>query len=161
GYGYKFEITMAWDAVEGATGYDVYVNTEKEQNFHFGYTSGTAYVAGSNVETTFEFYVVAFNDETESEPSEVYTVTVVDDAIDEHTSSFRIYPNPANDKLYIDTEIEIEEVVVYDVYGRLQVTETPSHQENTTIDVSEFNAGVYFIMIKTNDGVLTKRFVKE
>ena len=160
-YGYKFEITMAWDAVEGATGYDVYVNTEKEQNFHFGYTSGTAYVAGSNVETTFEFYVVAFNDETESEPSEVYTVTVVDDAIDEHTSSFRIYPNPANDKLYIDTEIEIEEVVVYDVYGRLQVTETPSHQENTTIDVSEFNAGVYFIMIKTNDGVLTKRFVKE
>ena len=160
-YGYKFEITMAWDAVEGATGYDVYVNTEKEQNFHFGYTNGTAYVAGSNVETTFEFYVVAFNDDTESEPSEVYTVTVVDDAIDELSSSLRLYPNPVNDKLYIETEIEIEEVVVYDVYGRLQVTETPSHQENTTIDVSEFNAGVYFMMIKTNDGVVTKRFVKE
>ena len=160
-YGYKFEITMAWDAVEGATGYDVYVNTEKEQNFHFGYTNGTAYVAGSNVETTFEFYVVAFNDETESEPSETFTVTVVDDAIDELSSSLRLYPNPVNDKLYIETEIEIEEVVVYDVYGRLQVTETPSHQENTTIDVSEFNAGVYFMMIKTNDGVVTKRFVKE
>ena len=161
GYGYKFEITMAWDAVEGATGYNVYVNTEKEQNFHFGYTNGTAYVAGSNVETTFEFYVVAFNDDTESEPSEIYTVTVVDDAIDELSSSLRLYPNPVNDKLYIETEIEIEEVVVYDVYGRLQVTETPSHQENTTIDVSEFNAGVYFMMIKTNDGVVTKRFVKE
>ena len=160
-YGYKFEITMAWDAVEGATGYDVYVNTEKEQNFHFGYTNGTAYVAGSNVETTFEFYVVAFNDDTESEPSETFTVTVVDDAIDELSSSLRLYPNPVNDKLYIETEIEIEEVVVYDVYGRLQVTETPSHQENTTIDVSEFNAGVYFMMIKTNDGVVTKRFVKE
>ena len=38
GYGYKFEITMAWDAVDGAKGYDVFVNTEKEQNFHFGYT---------------------------------------------------------------------------------------------------------------------------
>ena len=160
-YGYKFEITTMWDAVEGATGYDVYVNTDNAQDFHMGYTNGTAYVIGSNEEITFEFYVVAFNDETESEPSEVYTVTVVDDAIDELTSALRLYPNPVNDKLYIETEIEIEEVVIYDVYGRLQVTETPSHQENTTIDVSEFNAGVYFMMIKTNDGVVTKRFVKE
>ncbi|MBO7286652.1 MAG: hypothetical protein J6U85_00305, partial [Bacteroidales bacterium] len=31
-YNYKYEITMAWDAVEGAQGYDVFVNTTKEQD---------------------------------------------------------------------------------------------------------------------------------
>ena len=62
-YDYKFEITVAWDAVEGAKGYDVYVNTEKVQDFQMGYTNDTAYVIGTNQETTFEFYVVAFNDE--------------------------------------------------------------------------------------------------
>ena len=158
GYGYKFEITMAWDAVDGAKGYDVFVNTEKEQDFHFGYTNGTAYVAGSDVETTFEFYVVAFNDETESEPSEVFTVNVVDDAIDELTSSFRLYPNPVNDKLYIETEVEIEEVVVYDVYGRQQLVVSG---QQSAVSVANLNSGVYFIMIKTNDGIMTKRFVKE
>ena len=158
GYGYKFEITMAWDAVEGATGYDVYVNTEKEQNFHFGYTNGTAYVAGSDVETTFEFYVVAFNDDTESEPSETFTVTVVDDAIDELTSAFRLYPNPVNDKLHIETEVEIEEVVIYDVYGRHQLAVSG---QQSSVSVTNLNSGVYFIMIKTNDGVVTKRFVKK
>ena len=162
GFGYKFEITMAWDAVEGATGYDVYVNTEKEQNFHFGYTNGTAYVAGSNVETTFEFYVVAFNDDTESEPSETFTVTVVDDAIDELTSAFRLYPNPVNDKLYIETEVEIEEVVVYTITGVIVGQQsTVNSQQLSCIEMSNLNSGVYFIMIKTNDGVVTKRFVKE
>ena len=103
-YNYKYEITMAWDAVEGAQGYDVFVNTTKEQDFYLGYTGGTAYVAGSNEETTFEFYIVAFNDDLglESEPSEICTVTVVDDAIEEMNASFNIYPNPVNDKIYIE-----------------------------------------------------------
>ena len=160
-YDYKFEITVAWDAVEGAKGYDVFVNTEKEQNFHMGYTNGTAYVMGSNQETTFEFYVVAFNDETESEPSEVYTVVVKGDAIEETNASFNIYPNPVNDKLYIEAETEIEEVVVYDVYGRHQVTETPSHQGNLSVDVTDLNSGVYFVKVVTENGEAVQRFIKK
>ena len=119
---YKYKITMMWDAVEGAQGYDVYVNTTKEQDFYLGYTGGTAYVAGSNEETTFEFYIVAFNDELgiESEPSEICTVTVVDDAIEEMNASFNIYPNPVNDKLYIETLTQTQTVEIYDVYGRRQ-----------------------------------------
>ena len=160
-YDYKFEITVAWDAVEGAKGYDVFVNTEKEQDFHMGYTNGTAYVIGTDQETTFEFYVVAFNDETESDPSEVYTVVVEDDAIEELNASFNVYPNPVNDKLYIETEEIVKEVVVYDVFGRHQVIETPSHHDVMSIEVSNLNSGVYFVMIKTNEGIVTKRFIKK
>ena len=161
GFNYKYEITMAWDAVDGATGYDIFVNTETAQDFHMGYTNGTAYVAGSDKEGTLEFYVVAFNDETESDPSEPYTIVIKDDAIEELNASFNIYPNPVEDKLYIEAETEIEEVVVYDIFGRHQVAETPSLQGNLTIDVSDFASGVYFIQIKTEEGNITKRFVKE
>ena len=161
GFGYKFEITMAWDAVEGADGYDVYVNTATVQDYQMGYTNGTAYVAGSNTEGTLEFYVIAFNDETESVPSEPYTITIVDDAVEEMTASFNVYPNPVNDRLYIETEAEVKEVVVYDVYGRHQVTETPSHQGNMTVDVRNLSNGVYFVKVVTENGEVVKRFIKK
>ena len=81
------------------------------------------------------------------------------ESISELIVSFNIYPNPVNDKLNIITEVEIEEVVVYDVYGRQQ--SMVNGQQSTVIDVSDLNSGVYFVMIKTNEGVVTKRFVKE
>ena len=159
-YDYKFEITVAWDAVEGAKGYDVFVNTEKEQDFHMGYTNGTAYVIGTDQETTFEFYVVAFNDETESEPSEIYTVVVEDDAIEEVNASFNVYPNPVNDKLVIETEEIVKEVVVYDVYGRQQDNKTTRQQGNLSVDVTNLNSGVYFVKVVTENGETVKRILK-
>jgi hypothetical protein len=79
----------------------------------------------------------------------------------ENVTLFNIYPNPVGDRLYIETEVEIEEVVVYDVFGRHQLTETPSRQGNLVVDVANLNSGVYFIQIKTEEGNITKRFVKE
>ena len=161
-YDYKFEITVAWDAVEGAKGYDVYVNTEKAQDFQMGYTNGTAYVMGSNQETTFEFYVVAFNDETESEPSEICTVIVKADAIEEMNASFNIYPNPVNDKLYIEAETEIKDVVIYDIYGRVQNLKNSETQKlRNSIDVTNLNSGVYFVKVVTEKGEAVQRFVKK
>ena len=78
-----------------------------------------------------------------------------------HNTNINIYPNPANDKLYIKAETEIEDVVVYDVYGRHLVTETPSLQDNVAINVENLKSGIYFIKINTNEGNITKRFVKE
>ena len=94
----------------------------------------------------------------------VSIVKVEDEGIDgvEELTSFRIYPNPVNDRLYIEAEVEIEEVVVYDIYGRQQVNKTTRQQDNEmTVDVSELNSGIYFVRIKTVDEVVTKRFIKQ
>ena len=80
---------------------------------------------------------------------------------DNFTNNVSIYPNPVKDRLYIETESEIEEVIVYDIFGRHQVTETPSHQEMISIDISNLNSGVYFVKINTTNGNIVKRFVKE
>ena len=163
GFNYKFEITMMWDAVVGAKGYDIYVNTADTTGFHMGYTNGTAYVAGTDKEATLEFYVVAFNDSIDSKPSEPCTITIVDDAIEELEASFNIYPNPANDKLYIETPTMTQTptmtVEIYDVYGRQQTTD--NGQQLSCIDVSNLNSGVYFVKVVTSKGEIVKRFIKK
>ena len=69
-----------------------------------------------------------------------------------------IYPNPANDKLFIDTEADIEEVVVYDIYGRQQTT--VNGQQSLTINVSNLSNGIYFVNVKTSVGSVVKKIVK-
>ena len=157
-FNYKYEITMAWDAVEGATGYDVFVNTATAQDFHMGYTNGTAYVAGSNQEATLEFYVVAFNDDTESAPSEVYTIVIKDDAVEELSSSLNIYPNPVNDRLYIETLTQTQTIEIYDVYGRQQLVVSG---QQSAVSVANLNSGIYFVKVVTENGEVVKRFVKK
>ena len=83
------------------------------------------------------------------------------DAIEEMTTSLSVYPNPVSDRLYIETETEVEEVVVYDLFGRRQVTETPSRQGNVTVDVSNLSNGVYFVKVVTENGEIVKRFIKK
>lgn len=83
------------------------------------------------------------------------------DEISELNSAFTIFPNPVEKQLVIETDIKVEEVEIYDVFGRLQDYKTTGQQGMTSIDVSEFNAGVYFIKIKTDKGEVTKRFIKK
>ena len=104
----------------------------------------------------------------EGELSTEYTVDIRlasdvedDDAIEEISTTFNIYPNPVNDRIFVEAEAEIEEVMVYDIFGRLQVTEAPSHQGNLSIDLSDLNCGIYFVKVKTGNGEIIKKFVKE
>ena len=70
-----------------------------------------------------------------------------------------IYPNPANDKIFIKTELEVEDVIVYDVYGR-QLS-TAKGQQSSTIDVSDLSKGVYFVNVKTSAGSVVKKIIKQ
>ena len=89
-----------------------------------------------------------------------FSLNIDETSLTEQDITFNIYPNPVNDKLNIVTEAEVEEVVVYDIDGRHQVTKSPSLQGDLTIDVSELNSGIYFVEIKTNEGNIVKRIVK-
>lgn len=71
---------------------------------------------------------------------------------------FNIYPNPVEDKVIIETDIKIEKVSIYDTYGRLMTT---SNGQQSNVDVSNFNNGVYFINISHDNGEITKLFIKK
>ncbi|MGI5822278.1 MAG: T9SS type A sorting domain-containing protein, partial [Bacteroidales bacterium] len=74
-----------------------------------------------------------------------------------------LYPNPTQS--FIDMKLDRDylgatECYIYDMYGKLMRV-LPIEEEITTIDVSDFAAGVYFVRLATEQGQVSKRFVKQ
>ena len=78
----------------------------------------------------------------------------------EKTASLSLYPNPVNDKLYIETLTQTLTIEIYDVYGRLQDYKTTRLQGDLSVDVSSLNSGVYFVKVVTEKGNIVKRLIK-
>ena len=78
-------------------------------------------------------------------------------------SSISLYPNPAKDVINVQctmNNVQIESIEVFDVYGKLlqTVSMTP---ETTSINISNLAAGMYFVRVTTEQGAVTKPFVKK
>ena len=151
-------IVVSWDAVEGAIGYEVYRNKKYYASVETTSFTDIDFLKGD--QCCYQVKAV-FENNNKSALTKEECVTATGDMLEELNSRLEIYPNPANDMLFIDADFEINEVVIYDVYGRQQVTETPSHQDNISVDLSELNAGIYFIKINTEEGNVVKQFIKQ
>ena len=79
---------------------------------------------------------------------------------DNSISSLSIYPNPVTTMLNISNtnNVEIKNISVTDINGRVVKNETGSL---TQINVSDLNAGVYFVTIEAAEGKTTKKFIKQ
>jgi hypothetical protein len=80
----------------------------------------------------------------------------------DNLANISIYPNPANDQITIDNYsfAKNQTISVYNIQGQL-LLRIPMLQAKTSIDVSDFAKGLYFIMVNTENGLTVKRFVKE
>ncbi len=74
---------------------------------------------------------------------------------------FKIYPNPANDILNIDTKqtIEVTSINIYNTLGQI-VLVIPNVQQTKSVDVSNLKMGNYFLKINSDKGSSTVKFVK-
>jgi len=74
----------------------------------------------------------------------------------------RIYPNPTTGQLIIDNgQLTIDNVEVFDVYGRNVLSHTANHTPQTRINISHLSTGVYFVKIRTEAGEVVRKVVKE
>jgi hypothetical protein len=67
----------------------------------------------------------------------------------------KVYPNPVNDMLYIDTESEGADIVILDLMGRALM-----HTKEKSLSVKELTNGMYMIRIKSKETEVVRRFVK-
>jgi len=75
-------------------------------------------------------------------------------------SKISVYPNPTTGILKIESrELKIEDVVIYDVFGKIQKME--NWKTANTIDISHLPEGVYFLKICTEKGEVMKKVLKE
>lgn len=99
---------------------------------------------------------------TITETSLCFTVGENEVAVDENLIA--VYPNPAREELKIkNAELKIENVEVYSSVGEKlfsQKLKANSQQQQISINVSSLTSGVYFVRIKTEEGLTVKRFVK-
>jgi len=76
-------------------------------------------------------------------------------AVDER-GGLTVFPNPVADVLHVGSVSDITKVIVLDVSGAELIVSTGSD-----VDVSELQAGIYFVKVLSNDIVYTSEFLIE
>ena len=70
-----------------------------------------------------------------------------------------IYPNPANKTIIIDG-LQAGKIEIINLQGQV-IKNINITEERTTIDISKLSGGIYTMKIKTNDGIVVKKLIKE
>lgn len=86
----------------------------------------------------------------------VFKLTGVEQSRLDH---IRIYPNPAQDMLYI-TSAQDASVSLYNLNGAL-VKSMVSVSDELSVDMSALNTGVYILKVQVAEGVKVERIIKE
>lgn len=74
-----------------------------------------------------------------------------------NTDNAVIYPNPAQDKLYIQAPRSIS-FEIFNSIGERMIT---GNSIPDFIDISMLQKGIYFVKVKTGHGDILQRFIKE
>lgn len=78
-------------------------------------------------------------------------------------TAFDVYPNPATDELIVELKNNSApgyEVDVMDMPGHIVIHQLNSLSPKTKIDLKHIAPGMYFIRVKTENGVGEKRFIR-
>jgi hypothetical protein len=87
----------------------------------------------------------------------VYRCEIVSDESLQH-ENIKMYPNPANEILYIEGWENNIPAAIYDLEGRWVQN---GFIKDGQLDVSLLNQGMYFIKLTTGEGSVVRKFVKE
>ena len=71
----------------------------------------------------------------------------------------KVYPNPAIDKLNIETKEVVQKLEVYDALGRKVISKIPN-QNIFSIDISNLEQGIYILKLQTKEGIGSYKIVK-
>ena len=121
-----------------------------------GTTTELDYIDENLGEGTYEYCVVAVYANMQSEPV-CQTVVVFIDGIMEAETLFSVSPNPFRNVLKVKTDTETK-VMVLNATGQVVVETAVSQEED--IDMSAFNAGVYFVVMTNEQKTETKKVIK-
>jgi len=80
---------------------------------------------------------------------------------DEESLIFRVFPNPANDNLRVESDEKISRIAIYNLMGNRILEKTGNADYTTSVNVSQLKPGLFIVRISFNSGkVVSQRFVK-
>ena len=142
-----FEIPVELE-LQGASGQSQLVRLEHT-------TDGQIFL----LNTSFEVTNVAFDPNKQIISKDNQTVLGTRDIVLDN-SLIQVYPNPAKDKITIDLSnaLTVQEIAIYNALGQLVYTQK---ELTNFIDISSFSKGAYLLKITSNQGVFTKKLLKQ
>jgi uncharacterized repeat protein (TIGR02543 family) len=82
------------------------------------------------------------------------------EGVGENGGTVEVYPNPANDVLYVVGD-GIKKVTVFNALGQLMESIDFAREDQVRINTSNYESGLYVIRIETDGGNMMKQFVKQ
>ncbi len=119
--------------------------------------TGLSYIDSDLNAGTYVYYATAVVDDVESNPSNEATVVIT--SINElAASSFKVYPNPTNGVVNIESDLELKSVKLVNLTGQV-VYSAPVNGSTIQFNASEFTTGVYTLQIETEVGVAVHKLI--
>src|SRR3989339_111657 len=103
----------------------------------------------------YETHTGVFNMDTASQ----ITINLVYNSITETQIAIRLYPNPVNNQLFIQTTNPVV-ATLFDVSG-VQVLQEQLISENQPLDLSQLEPGIYFVKVLYKENYYSYRIVKQ
>jgi len=151
-------------------GNDLYWNPPTSKNNLLGYNvycydeqvneelvTETYYYHSCNNSMEMCYEVTAVYDDCESEPSN--EACSYPWGIGEFEDFAEIFPNPANNQIKIQSEINISGIKIYQQTGQLSFESEKINNTEYTIDLENMNSGVYLIEIELENNIQKSKFI--
>ena len=74
-------------------------------------------------------------------------------------TSIKIYPNPAFENIIIESDAEIESIIIHDAIGRSNYEQFQTQKATIKIPCNSFAKGIYFIQVKTNNNTYRQKII--
>lgn len=77
----------------------------------------------------------------------------------EEGSPVKVYPNPTVNIIHVEAK-EMSRVEIYDNEGRVLLSREEDNTDHTTLDLTYYAAGVYYIRVHTPNGITIQKVIK-
>ncbi len=148
---------VSWDmpAIHDFGHFNVYVNSDEPT----AQVEGTEIILDIEQYNDYSIYVTTVDASgQESEHSE--TLTFNTDGINEITSSFTVYPNPASTDITVSSDITTGGAIkIVDMSGRIVKSLNSSDLSLVRISVDDLSRGVYLTVISYDNTVVVRKFI--
>ena len=145
-------LVIDWEDPEGATSIKLYVEGELLGELPAGTHPIFLGFAGEVPEYTFTIGAVAVHPDCESDMVETQ---VYYDDVNENSIVTALFPNPTTGNVTIQA-MGMNHITVVNAIGQV-VYDIDLRADEYTLDMGQFNAGLYLVRIATVNGVTTKR----
>lgn len=75
----------------------------------------------------------------------------------EENISIRLFPNPASDKLFVETDCDVQEVSLINALGQVVYSNNHITGNQIVIDLDNYASGLYIVNVRNSNGTTSRR----